>query len=129
VGAAANEAWARARAGVVALFTQAGRRREVVEQWVDETATEIESTPVAARDQVRQRLAPEWADRLVRLLEEFPELEGELRRWAAQVLAELPAAPRAWVQTFVARDDATQYNAPQGSITVLQPRHGHDNAP
>jgi hypothetical protein len=129
VGAAANEAWVQARAGAVALFAKVGRRREIVERWADETAAEIEATPVAARDEARQRLAPQWAGRWADLLEEFPELEAELRAWSDEVRRELPPASQTWVQTFIAQGNATQYNAPHGSITVQHVREEGPGVP
>ncbi|MGI5214917.1 hypothetical protein [Plantactinospora sp. CA-290183] len=125
VGAAVNEVWTQARAGVVALFTRGGRRRQAVQTWADETAQAIEAATPEVRDDVRRRHAEVWKVRLVDLVQEYPELADDLRVWADQVRERLPAAQQAWVQTFVAREHATQYNAPQGSITV----HHHSQPP
>lgn len=119
VGAAANEAWQAARSGVVGLFGQAGRRRqELVAGWADETASAVEGAPEEDREQVRERLAPVWATRLADLLEEYPEIGDEVRAWAERVRSDLPAPQQTWVHTYIARDNAHQYNAPHGTINV-----------
>jgi hypothetical protein len=63
-----------------------------------------------------------WQQRLADLVEEYPEIGEELQAWVQQVQAQLPSAQQTWVNTFLARDHATQYNAPGGSITVTDHR-------
>ena len=123
VGAAGTEAWQVARNGVVRLFRLGGQRRQdAAGRWADQTAAEIEEAPEAERAQLRERLALTWQQRLGDLVEEYPEVGEEVRAWARQVQAQLPPAQQTWVNTFVARDHATQYNAPGGSITVTERR-------
>ncbi|MEH1168878.1 hypothetical protein V6V47_26175 [Micromonospora sp. CPCC 205539] len=118
-GAAATDAWQSARAGIARLFGRAGQRRaDLAEVWADETAAEIAAAPVRQQVEVRQRLALVWQQRLADLVQEYPDLDDELRGWAGELRQRLPAAQRHWVNTFVATDNATQYNAPGGSITV-----------
>jgi hypothetical protein len=127
VGAVATDAWQLARGGLTALFGRAGaRRQELAAEQADQTAAEIEATSDAEQASVRDRLATRWQDRLVDFLTEFPEAEDELRAWAASVRAQLPAQHQNWMNLFVARDNATQYNAPGGSITV---HHQGDGKP
>jgi hypothetical protein len=119
VGAAATDAWQSARSGVVRLFDRGGqRRRDAAARWADQTATAIEQAPESERAVIRERLAVTWQQRLTDLVEECPELGRELQSWVRQVQAQLPAAEQTWVNTFIARGHATQYNAPGGSITV-----------
>lgn len=123
VGAAATDAWQSARNGVVRLFGRGGQRRqEAVGRWADQTAAEIEQAPEAERALLRERLALTWQQRLADLVEEYPEIGKELQAWVRQVQVQLPPAQQTWVNTFVARDHATQYNAPGGSITVTDHR-------
>jgi hypothetical protein len=118
-GASATDAWQSARSGVVRLFGRAGQRQaELAQAWAEETATEIAAASAEERPQLVQQWAETWQRRLAGLIEEYPELADELQKWARDLRAQLPSAQQEWVNTFVARDHATQYNAPGGSITV-----------
>jgi hypothetical protein len=119
VSAAATDAWESARSGMAHLFGRGGqRRRDAAERWADQTATAIEQAPESDLAATRERLALAWQQRLADLIEEYPEFGEDLRSWVQHMQALLPAAEQTWVNTFVARDHATQYNAPGGSITV-----------
>ena len=119
VGAVATDAWTGARAAMGRLFGRGGpRRQEIAEQLADQTAAEIEAAPADRQIEVRERWAARWQDRLADLVAEYPDLGEELRAWAEQLRAELPTAQQTWVNTFIARDNAVQYNAPGGTITV-----------
>lgn len=119
MSAAATDAWESARSGMARLFGQGGqRRRDAAVRWADQTATAIEQAPETERAATRERLAVTWQQRLADLVEEYPEAGEDLRSWVRQVQAQLPAAGQTWVNSFVARDNATQYNALGGSITV-----------
>jgi hypothetical protein len=65
-----------------------------------------------------EREARTWQQRFADLLQEFPEAVEELGEWAEQVRSELPAAQQSFVNTFLARDNSTQYNAPGGNMTI-----------
>jgi hypothetical protein len=130
VGAAGTDTWQFARSGVVRLFGRGGQRRQdAVGRWADQTAAEIEQAPEAERTLLRERLALTWQQRLGDLVEEYPEVGEEVQAWVRQVQAQLPAAQQTWVNTFVARDHATQYNAPGGSITVTERRDPPSSTP
>jgi hypothetical protein len=119
VGAVATDAWTGARAAMGTMFGRAGsRRQEVAEQLADQTAAEIEAAPADRQVEVRERWATRWQDRLTDLITEYPDLADELRSWVERLRAELPPTQQTWVNTFVARDNAVQYNAPGGTITV-----------
>ncbi|MBF9132760.1 hypothetical protein I0C86_27950 [Plantactinospora sp. S1510] len=119
VGAVATDAWQSTRSGVMRLFGRAGERRaELAGDWADQTATAITAAPVEELAAVRLRSAEAWQRRLADLVDEYPELNEALRAWAEETQRELSVAGRTWVNTFVARDQATMYNAPGGSITV-----------
>ncbi|MBO4209666.1 hypothetical protein [Micromonospora echinofusca] len=120
VGAAATDVWAAARTGVVRLFGRGGeRRQELAGRWADETAAAVAGTPESERDAVRQQWAQTWQQRLIDLLDEYPEAADDLRAWTEAVRAGLPESQRAWVNTFVARDNAIQYNAPGGTMNIV----------
>jgi len=118
-GAAATDVWQTARSGVAKLFGRGGeRRRELAERLADQMAGEILSAAPAVQDQVRERWAAAWEQRLADLVEEYPEASDDLRSWVEEVRAQLPATQREWVNTFIAQGQATQYNAPGGSMTI-----------
>lgn len=52
------------------------------------------------------------------LAKDFPELAEAIRQWAIETQTMLPPTQQGWVNTFVARDQATQYNAPGGRINI-----------
>ncbi|MFV2085747.1 hypothetical protein [Micromonospora sp. LOL_021] len=122
-GAVATDAWNVARGGLSKLFGRGGDRRAALAgRWADETAAAIEAAD--DRPAVLEREARTWQQRFADLLEEFPEAAEELREWADQVRRELPVAHQSTVNTFVARDDSTQYNALNGTITIHQHHPG-----
>ena len=119
VGAVATSAWETARSGIAGLFRRTGARRaELAGQWADETAVAMGQAPADQLAAARDRLAQAWQQRLIDLVQECPEVVDELRSWVEQTKRKLPAPQQGWVNTFVARDHATQYNAPGGSIVV-----------
>lgn len=118
VGAVATDAWTAARSGLLRLFARGGHREEAAARWADEMAAELEASPPDGRTALEQRWAQTWQQRLSDLVEEHPQLGDDLRAWADRVRAQLPSSQQGWVNTFVAGDQAHQYNAPGGSITV-----------
>jgi hypothetical protein len=69
-------------------------------------------------DEVRQSLAPVWRLELAALLRQHPDAEDELRALVAQIQKALPVAQQTWVQTNIAREQATQYNVQHGNMHV-----------
>ncbi|MEV4629761.1 hypothetical protein AB0J90_26200 [Micromonospora sp. NPDC049523] len=119
VGAVATDAWETARSGVTHLFSRTNQRRaDLATEWADDTSAEITAAPAGQQTQVRRRWEQTWQQRLADLVEEHPDLGEELRTWVDDLRRRLPAAEQARVNTFIARDHATQYNAPDGTITV-----------
>ncbi|MEU8164913.1 hypothetical protein AB0B97_00230 [Micromonospora sp. NPDC049004] len=116
-GAVATDVWSAARDGLGKLFGRGGgHRAELARRWADETAVTIEEAD--DRLTAAEREAQTWQQRLADLLEEFPEAVEELREWAELVRKRLPTAQQSFVNTFVARDSSTQYNAPGGSMAI-----------
>jgi hypothetical protein len=118
IGAAATDAWQTARDGVVKLFARGGKRRaELVRDRLDRDVAVIEAAGPGERDEVRAQLLPGWQVRLADLLEEFPDAREELRAWAEQVRAQLPAAQASWVQNITATaSGATAQGAMFGNV-------------
>jgi hypothetical protein len=121
IGAAATDAWASARDGVLALFGRGGdRRREVAAARLDADAAEIEAAEVGERDEVRARILPGWQTRLTDLLEEYPEAREELTAWVQQVRDQLPGEQAGWVQNNTARDHGTVFAVQGGDQHIHQ---------
>lgn len=118
VGAVATDAWQSARAGVGRLFRHAGPRRgDLAEQWADETAAAVEQAAEDERPAVLRVQAETWQRRLADLVQEYPEIADQLRAWEQDIRERVPAHQQTWVNTFIARDRATMFNAPGGRIT------------
>src|SRR5262249_28920218 len=112
VAAAATDAWAGVKAGVVALFTQTGRREDVVAQWADQTAVEIAAAPEDPA--IRQRWETVWQQRVMALVQEHPEIGELLQQWPHDTQTLAAARPHT-TNTFIAGGNPQQYNAPHGS--------------
>jgi hypothetical protein len=116
VGAAATEAWGRARVGFGRLFGHGDTRRE--ERTVarlDETATAIEQADDADQEGVRRALLLTWQIRLTDLLEEFPELAEDLRALTESVRA---VGPTGQQQRAQATETGSVSTASNGGITI-----------
>lgn len=117
VGAMATDAWQATRSGVSRLFGRGGSARQsVIEAQLDDNAALVAQAedPEAAR----QSLVPVWRLQLEALLRQHPDAEEELRVLVAQVRQALPASQQAWVQTNIARDEATQNIVQHGTLHV-----------
>lgn len=103
VQAAATEVWQLARSRFIRLFGRGDKEREAAAQRrLDALAAEVEQTPPAQRDQVRQRLLPVWQARLADLIEEDPAAAEALRSLLDELLALLPRPQYQWVQNVTA---------------------------
>jgi hypothetical protein len=117
VGAMATDAWQATRNGVARLFGRDGPARQTaIEAQLDGNAALV--AQAEDPDEVRQSLVPVWRLQLDALLRQYPDVEQELRGLVAQVAEALPAAQQMWVQTNVARDQATQNIVQHGTLHV-----------
>jgi hypothetical protein len=117
VGAMATDAWQATRSGVARLFGRGGSARQAaVEAQLDGNAALVAQAPNP--DEVRASLVPVWRLQLEALLREYPDVVEELRVLVGQVRESLPAAQQAWVQTNIARDQATQNIVQHGTLHV-----------
>jgi hypothetical protein len=117
VGAMATDAWQATRSGVARLFGRGGSARQAaIEAQLDGNAALV----AQARDteEVRASLVPVWRLQLEALLAEHPDVVEELRALVAQVREALPAPQQSWVQTNIARDQATQNIVQRGTLHV-----------
>jgi hypothetical protein len=119
----ATDAWQATRSGVARLFGRGGSDQQTaIEAQLDGNAALV----ARARDpdEVRQSLVPVWRLQLEALLSEHPEVLEELRSLVAQVREALPAPQQTWVQTNIARDQATQNIVQHGTLDVHPGGHG-----
>jgi hypothetical protein len=123
VGAMATDAWQATRSGVVRLFGRGGADRQAaIEAQLDGNAALV--AQAGDPDEVRASLVPVWRLQLEALLREHPDVVEELRALVAQVREALPVPQQTWVQTNIARDQATQNIVQHGTLHVHPSGHG-----
>ncbi|MGH3907240.1 MAG: hypothetical protein ACRDTE_24145 [Pseudonocardiaceae bacterium] len=120
VGAMATDAWQVTRAGVARLFGRGGAvRQAAIEAQLDNNAILVDHAADPGEiDEIRQSLAGMWRLELATLLRQHPDAEDELRALVAQIHDALPASQQTWVQTNIARDQATQNIVQHGNLHV-----------
>jgi hypothetical protein len=69
-------------------------------------------------DRVRQVVAKVWQLELTRLLEEYPDVESELRHVIAQVQDSLVTEQEHWVQNNIASRGGVVYAVQDGKQTI-----------
>ncbi|MFV2019348.1 hypothetical protein [Micromonospora sp. LOL_023] len=118
VGAAATDAWTMARDGFVRVLGLGDRRqRELIEQRLDHTASEVALVEGPDRGAVLQAQLIAWQTRLTDLLQERPELADDLRALIVQVQSGLPSERAQWVQQISASaPGATAQGAMFGNV-------------
>lgn len=117
VGAMATDAWQATRLGVARLFSCSGPARQAaIEGQLDGHAALV--AHAEDPDEVRQSLAAVWRLELAGLLSQHPEVQDELRNLVAQIRQMLPAPQQTWVQTNIARDQATQNIVQHGNLHI-----------
>jgi hypothetical protein len=117
VGAMATDAWQTTRSGVARLFRRDGPARQAaIEAQLDGNAILV--AQAEDPNEVRQSLVPVWRLQLEALLREHPGADEEVQALVAQVQEALPAPQQVWVQTNIARDQATQNIVQHGTLHV-----------
>jgi hypothetical protein len=92
VAAASTDAWGAAKRGVARLLGRGDSARErLAEQRLDQARDQLLAAPVQQLDQVRADLEAVWRTRLADLLEEDPDVAGDLQALVDQIQAQLPA--------------------------------------
>jgi hypothetical protein len=90
--AAAGDGWEAVKRGLSRLFGRGDQARaEVVERRLDQSREELAGVPAGQAELAWNRVAAAWQIRLLDLLEERPEIAGELRALVDQAQAHLPA--------------------------------------
>ncbi|MEF2526309.1 hypothetical protein [Streptomyces sp. CS62] len=121
VAAAATDAWQSTRGGVVRLFSRGDDQEEQrISGQLDRIPHQLEQASEAEQDQVRTALADRWRVKLAELLEEYPELEGELRALVEQVRASAPETQQFFTQNNHSHDQSRQYVVQHGTIVIRE---------
>ncbi|MEV6373622.1 hypothetical protein [Micromonospora musae] len=135
--AMATDAWQAARDGTARLFGREGTHRQAaIGAQLDDSVVLVERA--ADREHARQVLVPLWQMQLIRLLEDHPEAEAELRELITHIHEALPALQQQWVQRQVniAHDNSVllaslggnviyhQYPSPQADRQPSSPASG-----
>ncbi|WP_132347356.1 hypothetical protein [Micromonospora sp. 15K316] len=119
--AMATDAWQAARNGTARLFGRQGSDRQAaIEAQLDGNVVLVERA--GDRVQARQRLVPLWEMELIRLLEDHPEAEAELRELVSHIREALPAGQQRWaqVQVNIAHGNSRQFAALGGNVIYHQ---------
>jgi hypothetical protein len=78
--AAASDGWEAVKRGLARLFGRGdGARAGVAERRLEQAREELAGVPAGELEVARDRVAAAWQTRLLDLLEEHPEIAGELR--------------------------------------------------
>jgi hypothetical protein len=93
VTAAATDAWESVKRRFARLVGQGDQARtDLAERRLEQAREELAGTAVDQLELVENRVAAAWQTRLLDVLEEHPEIAGELRALVDEFRAQLPAA-------------------------------------
>jgi hypothetical protein len=117
VGAMATDAWQATRSWMAGLFGRGGPAEQAaIEAQLDGHAALV--AQAEDPDEARESLVAVWQLQLRSLLRHHPEVEEDLRELVARVQEALPVSQQTWVQTNIARDQATQNIVQHGTLHV-----------
>ncbi|WP_431926248.1 hypothetical protein [Nonomuraea jabiensis] len=116
VGAMATDGWESAKSGFSRLFSRRGQAElDRIDAQLDTNAGRVARKD---EDRVRQALIGVWQLEVEDLLEEHPELAGELRDLVTELQAGLPEKSMTWVQNNIARDHGRLFAAQGGNVII-----------
>ncbi|WKX69223.1 hypothetical protein [Streptomyces sp. XD-27] len=125
VGAMATDSWMAARDGVARLFRGRGEDRQAaIEAQLDNNAALV--VRAADAERARRSLLPVWLLELESLLDQHPDVAGELRELVSEIQRRLPETQRAWVQNNVAKDGGQVFAVQGGNVIVHQTPPGQE---
>ncbi|MER6444123.1 hypothetical protein [Streptomyces venezuelae] len=101
------------------LFSRGDDREEQrISAQLDRIPHHLEIASEAELDGIRTALADRWRVKLTELLEEYPELEAELRALVEEVRASVPEAQQFFTQNNHSHDQSRQYVVQHGTIVI-----------
>jgi hypothetical protein len=119
VKAAVTDAWESARRGFARVLGRGDPgRAELAERRLDETRAQILAVPEPDRERAGAELEAVWRTRLADLLEEYPELAGELTAVVREVGSEVSVASASASGHAVAAGRDLTVNASGGSVAA-----------
>jgi len=128
VQAMAEDGWQTAKAGLARVFGRGDPGRGVAaEERLERSRAQLASVGERELEEARAAQAGVWQARLADLLEEHPEVEGELRAWVSDVQVQsVTAVSTGWVeQSVVGLDQSRQAVLGHGVQNVtFGDRHG-----
>lgn len=127
VAAMATSAWDAARTGVLRLFGRGAAEPAAIEAQLDGNNALVARAEDGER--ARQSLVGSWRLQLEELLQQHPDVAGELQDVVADVQAKLPQTQQFWVQNVIARDHGHAYGAMHGNVNVYHAAPGQVQPP
>lgn len=117
--AAITDVWEAVRGRFARLLGRGdARKTEVAEQWLDQTRKQLTAAPGVELEQVRHAQAERWSGRFADLLDEDPDVEGELRVLVEEVAAQLPTRVVSAADHSVATGRDTNITASGGGVAA-----------
>lgn len=117
--AAITDAWESARRNFARLLGRGDpRKTEVAERWLAETQQQLSEAEGTDLESARAAQAQRWEGRFADLLDEDPDLAGDLRALAEEIAAQLPAGAVSAADHSVAAGRDVNISASQGGVAA-----------
>jgi hypothetical protein len=127
--AAVADVWESVRHKFAPLFGRGDRKRtEAAERWLTETHEQLTAAGVGELDSARAYQEQRWQSRFADLLDEDPDVEGELRGLVEEIQAQLPAGAVSAGDHGVAAGRDVNVRADHGSVAAAV-LHGNVTLP
>ena len=123
--AAVTDVWETARQRVARILGRGNpKKTEAVERWLDETHQQLTAAQGADLEAARAEAARRWEGRFADLLDEYPDVESDLRAVMEEIAAHLPVGVVSSVGHSVAAGRDVNITA-SGSGTAAGVIHGN----
>jgi hypothetical protein len=127
--AAVADVWDSARHKFASLFGRRDpKRTEAAERWLAETHEQLTTADGGELESARTYQQQRWQARFVDLLDEDPDVEGELRALLEEIQAQLPAGAVSAGDHAVAAGRDVNVRADHGSLSAAV-LHGNITLP
>jgi len=129
VTAAVTDAWESVKSRFARLLGRGDQKRtDLAESRLEQAREELAGVPADQMEAMQERVAVAWRTRLLDLLEEHPEMIGDLRALVDELRAQLPAGTVSAAGHGVAAGRDVTITASGGSVAVGT-IHGNVAAP
>jgi hypothetical protein len=117
--AAVTDVWESARRKFARLFGRGDpKRTEAAERWLAETREQLTAVPSAELESARVAQAQRWEGRFADLLDEDPDLAGDLRALVAETAAAVPGGVVYAADHAVAAGRDVNISASEGGVAA-----------